>query len=478
MKPKVRPELCKAYTGHHTKNTNKYNKHPTQGDINMEEEAKPLDNVEQTSLDETSRETPQTELSSLSLQERTEILTDPKKLKEWLKKLESADNIAPTRDSMIIKALTKNQQMLGTWTCHEQTPTVDTVLGEDPTDFVTRFVNALGVRHLVGIQPMVGPVGLIYTLQNRPQTPEDSANSNESPQAKIPTTCFQLCVVDHVTEAVTRKLQAGYTFEAVQDLKDFYGLDLGVELRQALAAELASEYNISVYQDLMDIARNKTTLDLASANADSAASIADVMQKIGVAINLGAQKVGVATRRGTANWIVVDPLLSTIIQCSPGITFEKCTDKQTSPTDLVFTGTINETIKMYTFIHAAPNTILYGYKGQGDSDVGYVLAPYVIAMNTGIIIHPTTFEPVMRFATRYSSFVNNGPLVDGGQYYGILTLQNMPDLLNIENELEEGDNPAQRYYDNLNESRRTHHLDQFENAMRTVEGLKDLINSR
>jgi hypothetical protein len=45
--------------------------------------------------------------------------------------------------------------------------------------------------------------------------------------------------------------------------------------------------------------------------------------------------------------------------------------------------------------------ILIGYKGTSESDAAAFYCPYVPLMSSGVVLDPTTFEPVVSFMTRY-----------------------------------------------------------------------------
>jgi len=45
--------------------------------------------------------------------------------------------------------------------------------------------------------------------------------------------------------------------------------------------------------------------------------------------------------------------------------------------------------------------ILIGYKGAGEVDAAAFYCPYIPLMSSGVIVDPSSFEPVVSFMTRY-----------------------------------------------------------------------------
>ena len=45
--------------------------------------------------------------------------------------------------------------------------------------------------------------------------------------------------------------------------------------------------------------------------------------------------------------------------------------------------------------------VLVGYKGSSETDAAAFYCPYIPLMSSGVVLDPTTFEPVVSFMTRY-----------------------------------------------------------------------------
>jgi len=63
---------------------------------------------------------------------------------------------------------------------------------------------------------------------------------------------------------------------------------------------------------------------------------------------------------------------------------------------------LNSAMKVYVNSYAYDNApILIGYKGSSESDAPAFYCPYIPLMSSGVVLDPSTFEPVVSFMTRY-----------------------------------------------------------------------------
>ena len=46
-------------------------------------------------------------------------------------------------------------------------------------------------------------------------------------------------------------------------------------------------------------------------------------------------------------------------------------------------------------------SVLVGYKGTSEADAAAFYCPYIPLMSSGVVLDPSTFEPVVSFMTRY-----------------------------------------------------------------------------
>jgi hypothetical protein len=252
-----------------------------------------------------------------------------------------------------------------------------------------------------------------------------------------------LDVVSQAVESGSRKLQAGWTIEAMQDLNAQHGLDLESEMTQALSAEIVQEIDQEIITDLMALAGTVESFDGAGAGTYGTAGnytpayVGDRLANLGVIINRVANEIARKTRRGAGNFIVVSPMMVSVLQSAAKSVFAPAVEGSfKGPNNTMLVGTLNGTIKVYSYlfnqtgagldlgaVQAGNNdTILVGYKGgNGETDSGYFYCPYIPLMSSGVIMNPVTFQPVVSLMTRYGKAVFTSAdtsLGNSADYYG------------------------------------------------------------
>ena len=259
-------------------------------------------------------------------------------------------------------------------------------------------------------------------------------------------------VVSQAVEAGSRKLQAGWTIEAMQDLNAQHGLDLESEMTQALSAEIVQEIDQEIITDLLALAGTADTFDGAGTGSYGTggnytpAYVGDRLANLGVIINRVANEIARKTRRGAGNFIVVSPLIVSVLQSAAKSVFAPAIEGSfKGPNNTMLVGTLNGTIKVYSYLWNqaganidlgavspqlnANDTILVGYKGgNGETDTGYFYCPYIPLMSSGVVVNPTTFQPVVSLMTRYGKAVfssSESSLGNSADYYGKISVVNL-----------------------------------------------------
>ena len=66
-------------------------------------------------------------------------------------------------------------------------------------------------------------------------------------------------------------------------------------------------------------------------------------------------------------------------------------------------------MKVYVDAYASDSTdVLVGYKGTSEADAAAFYCPYIPLMSSGVVLDPSSFEPVVSYMTRYGYVeVNN-----------------------------------------------------------------------
>lgn len=337
---------------------------------------------------------------------------------------------------------------------------------------IRRIIPSTIATELVGVQPLAGPVGLAYSLrflfaQDLDAAPQGGSSEdiiggqtevfgNNSKTKRFysgavdangvalgvagSTSDFEafggrqlsLEVLKQTVTAGSRKLQAKWTVEAAQDLSAQHGLNLEAEITAALSAEIVSEIDNEIINDLIALAGTVETFDMAGTFTGTPHFVGDRHAVLGVLINKVAMEIARKTRRGAANWIVVSPLVATVLQSATKSVFAPAVSGSfEGPNNTKLIGTLNGSIKVYTYIYhdQGNEPILIGYKGgSGEMDTGYFYCPYIPLMSSNVITDPTTYNPQVSLMTRYgkATFTNTATsLGNSADYYGRVNVANL-----------------------------------------------------
>jgi hypothetical protein len=295
---------------------------------------------------------------------------------------------------------------------------------------IRRVMPTVIANELVGVQPRTGPVGQIHTLRVRYSDTYNAGTSGAvageealSPfkiaesysgatSGRAASTAalegvagnkLSIQILKQTVEAKTRKLSARWTFEAAQDAQAQQGIDIEAEIMAALAQEITAEIDQEILASLASLAgtQNYETYDQSNVSG-TATFVGDEHAALAVQINRVANRIAQRTRRGAGNWAVVSPTMLTVLQSATTSAFARTTEGTfEAPTNTKMVGTLNSAMKIYVNTYAGTDDILIGYKGSSESDAAAFYCPYIPLMSSGVVLDPSTFEPVVSFMTRY-----------------------------------------------------------------------------
>jgi hypothetical protein len=331
---------------------------------------------------------------------------------------------------------------------------------------IRRVMPTVIANELVGVQPMTGPVGQIHTLRVRyAQSLTDTSAAATSvtagqealspfsiataystvPQGTTTATNYtggatatmegtggkqiSVQILKQAVEARTRKLQARWTFESAQDAQAMHGIDVEAEIMAALAQEITAEIDQEILLSLRSLAATEFTYNQATVSG-TATFVGDEHAALAVLINRVANLIAQRTRRGAGNYAVVSSAALTVLQSATTSAFARTTEGTfEAPTNTKFVGTLNGAMRVFVDSYASDTTpVLVGYKGSSEADAPAFYCPYIPLMSSGVVLDPSTFEPVVSFMTRYgyieltntaSSFGN------AGDYVGEIAVSNL-----------------------------------------------------
>lgn len=297
----------------------------------------------------------------------------------------------------IVSTLMENQKKL------METAPANAVVSADVATFqkimipmIRRIIPGTIGGELVGVQPMTGPTGLIYSLRfafaeavDAPGTTHDitpgdeafiyngkmkrfyssanvgtagyppalTANTSDGFAAKTEDyegyggRSMRLSVLKQAVTVGSRKLQARWTMEAAQDMSATHGIDIESELTAALAAEIAHEIDNEILTDLLALASVTATYDFANPQPGFSPNyLGDRYAELGILVNKMANEIGARTKRGPGNWMVGGHLITSILQSGTKSVFAPAmTGTFDAPTGNRLVGTLNGAMRVYTY---------------------------------------------------------------------------------------------------------------------------------
>jgi len=243
------------------------------------------------------------------------------------------------------------------------------------------IVDKLAIQHFVGVQPMSGPVGLLYKLEY-----EEDGGSEE--QRRI-----SLNLVSHTVKAISKEYKNVFTLEAIQDVNsDWFTTENLKKYVTNVAKEIYDEFKA----DVLKYSHKHTNIVTKNTNPT----------KLGIFINLAANEIARLTRRGAGNFVIMSKDLAKALKHNK---FMKRDLNSINPNlnydHIKYVGTFCGTIKVFVDEEMEYNKCIVGYKGDGETDCGYFYAPYQL-LKAKIVIDPSTFEPKVRLTTRYDKILS------------------------------------------------------------------------
>jgi len=329
---------------------------------------------------------------------------------------------------------------------------------------IRRVMPTVIANELIGVQPMSGPVGQIHTLRVRyaNSMTDNSAAATSTVAGEEALSPFKIAqaysagtgatqasfnaantaalegqggrqisvqILKQAVEAKTRKLQARWTFEAAQDAQAMHGIDVEAEIMAALAQEITAEIDQEILLSLRSLAATEFTYNQATVSG-TATFVGDEHAALAVLINRVANLIAQRTRRGAGNYAVVSSAALTVLQSATTSAFARTTEGTfEAPTNTKFVGTLNGSMRVFVDSYANDTTpVLVGYKGSSEADAPAFYCPYIPLMSSGVVLDPSTFEPVVGFMTRYGyvELTNTASsLGNAGDYVSEISVANL-----------------------------------------------------
>lgn len=217
--------------------------------------------------------------------------------------------------------------------------------------------------------------------------------------------------------AKTRKLKTKWSDEFAQDLNAYHSLDAEAELTAMLSEYISHEIDLEILDMLI---KNAQTVEYWSAKNNeiwngsgftqqSAGtggyynSQGEWFQTLGTKLQKVSNEIHrLVLKGGGANFMVVSPTVSTVLESIPGYAANTDGTKMEYAMGVQKVGTLNSRFTVYKNPYMTENTILMGYRGSQFLETGAVYAPYIPIMMTPTVLDPENFTPRKGIQTRYA----------------------------------------------------------------------------
>lgn len=333
---------------------------------------------------------------------------------------------------------------------------------------IRRTLPKLLAFSVVGVQPMTGPTGLIFSLKSRysgdgtglealtiasaskkadvnyagggSQTSYTSAEAEvlgSQEHVVVPVAGAALNPIvqtnpwKEMSFSIEKKevfarekaLKATYSIELAQDLQAVHGLSADEELSYILTNEIVREIDRELIDVLFTQARpGYDSLDGATAATFKLNGVLDNLgarwggEKIKALvyrINKEAHAIALATGRGAGNFIITSANVATALDMVMGLDLPSMgtgTKNTLDPNQGLFAGMLGSRYKVYIDPSLVTDQVLVGYTGTSAMDNGWYYCPYT-PMQRYTAHGQDDFQPRIGYKTRYG--MTNNPFSSG-----------------------------------------------------------------
>jgi hypothetical protein len=219
-------------------------------------------------------------------------------------------------------------------------------------------------------------------------------------------------------EAGTRRLNARWSVELEQDLKNMNGIDVDAELTNAMSYEIQAEIDremiIRMIQAAIVAGQSGGGISKYVVSAADARWLGERNRDFYQKLIIEANRMAVKNRRGAANFVVATPSVCAILEMLPEFSWMTMNGNvNTQPVGVAKVGNVGGRFNVYRDTRTeaqhnlgtvnANNKVEYallGYKGPEYYDTGIIYCPYIPVM-VQRSIDPNSFYPKVGMLTRY-----------------------------------------------------------------------------
>lgn len=205
-------------------------------------------------------------------------------------------------------------------------------------------------------------------------------------------------------EAKSRALKGQYSVEMYQDLKSQHGLLADEEIMSLMGYEIQAEID----REVVDFVNGNATqlADTVSFSANPRDSLTgrweiEKYRREAIRIDREAAQIGIDTKRGQGNILVVSPGVATMLEQVGSFKTAEVASSVSAPVSGGVAGTFNNKYKVIVDQYAESDYCTVMYKGADRRDAMGFFAPYVPLSFTKVT-HTDSGQPAIIAKTRYA----------------------------------------------------------------------------
>lgn len=233
--------------------------------------------------------------------------------------------------------------------------------------------------------------------------------NNETVPVQAPTLKMNVRSLPITTQS--RKLSAIWSFDSQWELTKEYGQDMHTLLATQAASEIEQEIDNEITKDLYRIANAGPEVTW-SRQQSTGVNLIDHVDTLYYEIIKGSNQIFAATRRVHANFMVCGINVASVLKVMRN--FDDAEDK--TAVGPHFIGTVPG-IRVFVNPNYDPDVFVLGYKGASLIDTGYVYAPYLPVMTTGMLTFGDDFSSREGWACMYGKKAINPRMYIKGRIF-------------------------------------------------------------
>lgn len=205
-------------------------------------------------------------------------------------------------------------------------------------------------------------------------------------------------------EAKSRALKGQYSVEMYQDLKSQHGLLADEEIMSLMGYEVQAEIDREVVDFINSNATQLAdTISFSTNPRDSMAGRWEIekYRREAIRIDREAAQIGIDTKRGQGNILVVSPGVATMLEQVGSFKVAEIASSVQAPVSGGLAGTFNNKYKVVVDQYAESDYCTVMYKGADRRDAMGFFAPYVPLSFTKVT-HSDSGQPAVIAKTRYA----------------------------------------------------------------------------